>query len=121
MFHFANPWLLLLGLLGLPLLWWGLRQRRNALRHPSLTLTVGLPSGRSAVSRWGGAGLRALAMVCLAVALAGPRWPDLKTRIETEGIAIVMVVDVSGSMAEPDFQWDGEPMSRLGAVKRVFR
>jgi Ca-activated chloride channel family protein len=65
--------------------------------------------------------LRALAMVCLAVALAGPRWPDLKTRIETEGIAIVMVVDVSGSMAEPDFDWHGEPMSRLGAVKKVFR
>jgi Ca-activated chloride channel family protein len=121
MFHFADPWFLLLGLLGLPLLWWSLRQRRNALRHPSLTLAAGLPPGRSGVSRWGGAVLRALAMVCLAVALAGPRWPDLKTRIETEGIAIVMVVDVSGSMAEPDFEWNGEPMSRLGAVKRAFR
>jgi len=30
------------------------------------------------------------------------------------------LVDVSGSMAEPDFDWNGEPISRLEAVKRVF-
>src|SRR6185437_1225945 len=52
--------------------------------------------------------------------LSGPRWPDLRTRIETEGIAIVMLVDVSGSMAERDFDWRGEPVSRLEAVKKVF-
>jgi Ca-activated chloride channel family protein len=32
-----------------------------------------------------------------------------------------MVVDTSGSMAERDFDWNGEPISRLDAVKRVFR
>jgi Ca-activated chloride channel family protein len=57
----------------------------------------------------------------LVLALAGPRWPDLRTRIDTEGIALVMAVDVSGSMAERDFDWDGEPVSRLEAVKKVFR
>ncbi len=33
----------------------------------------------------------------------------------------MMVVDASGSMAERDFDWNGEPISRLDAVKRVFR
>jgi Ca-activated chloride channel family protein len=55
------------------------------------------------------------------VALAGPRWPDLRTRVATEGIAILMVVDVSGSMNERDFRWQGEPLTRLEAVKRAFR
>ncbi len=54
------------------------------------------------------------------MALAGPRWPDLRTRIDTEGIALVMLVDVSGSMAERDFDWRGEPIGRLDAVKKVF-
>jgi Ca-activated chloride channel family protein len=45
----------------------------------------------------------------------------LRTRIEPEGIAIVMLLDVSGSMAERDFDWDGQQISRLEAVKRCFR
>jgi Ca-activated chloride channel family protein len=57
----------------------------------------------------------------LILGLAGPRWPDASTRIPTEGIAIAMVVDVSGSMAETDFTWQGDKVSRLDAVKKVFR
>jgi Ca-activated chloride channel family protein len=47
--------------------------------------------------------------------------PDRRTRLPTEGIAAVMLLDVSGSMAEPDYDWDGEPVERLEAVKRAFR
>jgi Ca-activated chloride channel family protein len=121
MFHFANPLFLLL-LLAVPLLVWAwLRQRRDALRHPAAGLLLRLPTGRGWVARWAGAGLRGAGLAALACALAGPRWPDLRTRIDTEGIALMMVVDVSGSMAEPDFDWQGKPLSRLDAVKRVFR
>jgi len=79
-----------------------------------------LPFGRARLARWGPGVLRSLALLLLAIALAGPRWPDLHTRIETEGIAIVMLVDVSGSMAERDFDWRGESITRLDAVKKVF-
>jgi Ca-activated chloride channel family protein len=41
--------------------------------------------------------------------------------VATEGIAIQMVVDVSGSMAAPDFVWNGKPISRLDAAKKAFR
>src|SRR5262249_39710738 len=71
-------------------------------------------------ARWGGALLRGAALLALALAAAGPRVPDLHTRIDTEGIALMMLVDVSGSMAETDFDWNGQPVSRLQAVKKVF-
>jgi len=117
---FANPSCLLL-LLGVPLLiWWWLRRRGSALRFPSVGILQGLPHGRGRVARWGGAIMRAAALVALALAVAGPRWPDLHSRVETEGIAIALVVDVSGSMAEPDYTWQGSKISRLDAVKRAF-
>ncbi|HEY7422632.1 MAG TPA: VWA domain-containing protein [Gemmataceae bacterium] len=120
MVQFANPNYLWLGLLAPLLLWWWLRRRHNALRHPAVGELAGLPTGKARIARWGPGVLRSLALLLLIVALAGPRWPDLRTRIETEGIAIVMLVDVSGSMAERDFDWRGEPISRLEAVKKVF-
>jgi Ca-activated chloride channel family protein len=119
--HLANPWALLLLLLVPPLVWWRWRQAHTALRHPGAAWLDNLPPGRGLLAQRGGILLRALALLLLIIALAGPRWPDGRTRLPTEGIAIVMLVDVSGSMAEPDFNWDGEPVSRLDAVKRVFR
>jgi Ca-activated chloride channel family protein len=119
-FHFATPGFLWLCLAVPPLVWWWLRLRRPAVRYPATGLVAGLPSGRAQIARWGGAGLRGLSLVLLAVALAGPRWPDLRTRIDTEGIAVMMVVDVSGSMGTADFNWDGEKIARLDAAKRAF-
>jgi Ca-activated chloride channel family protein len=120
MIEFAHPAFLFL-LLGVPLVirWW-LRRRRGALRFSATGAFAALPPGRSHVARWGGAALQGAALVLLVGALAGPRWPDVHTRIATEGIAIQMIVDVSGSMAEPDFDWDGKPISRLEAAKRAF-
>jgi Ca-activated chloride channel family protein len=36
-------------------------------------------------------------------------------------VAIILLVDVSGSMAEPDFDWNGGPVTRLEAVKRACK
>jgi Ca-activated chloride channel family protein len=66
-------------------------------------------------------GLRAAGLLFLILALAGPRWPDRGSRITSEGIAIEMVVDASGSMATPDFTWQGQAISRLEGVKKAFR
>lgn len=118
--QFANLGYLWLLPLAPALLWWWLRRRRSALRHPSVGDLVGLPFGKARLARWGPGVLRCLALLSLIIALARPRWPDLHTRIETEGIAIVMLVDVSGSMAERDFDWRGESIPRLDAVKKVF-
>src|SRR4051812_19625659 len=100
----AQPAYLLLLLLLPPLAWWQLRRRRAAVPHPALALFAGLPHGRARLARHGGRALRWLALGCLIAALAGPRWPDLRTRLDTEGIAIVLLVDVSASMGERDFE-----------------
>lgn len=121
MFHFSHPEALLLTQLLPPLVWWWLVRRRGALRHPSAASLAGLPQGWGPAAFWGGLVLRILALFLLILAAAGPRWPDLRTRIQTEGIAIVMVVDVSGSMATRDFEWQGKSIPRLDAVKKVFR
>jgi Ca-activated chloride channel family protein len=121
MFGFANPLFLLL-MPAVPFLVWAwLRQRPGTLRFPDRRLVSGLPAGRSRLARWVGAGLRALALLLLVAALAGPRRPDLRTRIPTEGIAITMIVDVSGSMTEPDFAWQERHIRRIDAVKEAFR
>jgi Ca-activated chloride channel homolog len=121
MLHFRYPEALLLALLLLPLAWWWIVRRHGALLHPSAASLANLPRGWGDIAFWGGLVLRMLALLLLVGAAAGPRWPDRKTRIQAEGIAIVMVVDVSGSMATKDFELEGKSISRLDAVKRVFR
>jgi Ca-activated chloride channel homolog len=119
--EFANLWYLLLVLLVPPLVVWWLYQGRNALRHSATQLVVGPLTLRAKLARWGGAGLRGLGLILLVFALARPRTPDLRTRIDTEGIAVVMVLDVSGSMGDRDFDWNLERIRRIDAVKRAFR
>src|ERR1700683_4800421 len=100
---FASAWLLLLLPLAPLAAWAWLRRRPAALRYSDIRLVADLPPGRSRRARFGGATLRALGIAALVVALAGPRWPDPGTRLPAEGIAVVMVLDVSGSMGETDF------------------
>ena len=45
----------------------------------------------------------------------------VETKITTEGIDIVLAVDVSGSMMAEDFQMDGKHRNRLYVVKEVVR
>lgn len=119
--YFTHPLLLLL-LLPLPaLVWWQSRQRRRAVQFPANSLLAGLPAGRSRLARGVGVAARVLALALLVIALAGPRWPDEGSRLPTEGIAIALVVDVSYSMTDKDFPWQGKLISRLDAVKNVFK
>src|SRR5438270_3902240 len=117
---FASPWLLLLLPIAPLAAWAWLRGRRAALRFSDTRLVAGLPAGRSRRAQLGGAALRAAGVTALVVALAGTRWPDPGSRLPAEGIAIVMVLDVSGSMSERDVRWDGEQITRLDAAKRAF-
>jgi len=120
---FAAPEFLWLAPLALPLAWWWAKRRRPAVRYSDLRLVADLTGDRPARARWGGALFRGLAFAALVVACAGPRTPDERTRLPTEGIAIVLALDVSGSMTEKDAPWvPGEPpLTRLDAAKRSFR
>jgi Ca-activated chloride channel family protein len=118
---FARPGYLFLLLLVPLLLGWWTRRRRPALRHPTALQVAVTLSRRAVWARRGGLLLRGLALMLMALALAGPRWPDLSTRIHTEGVALMMLLDVSGSMGKADFDSQGKKISRLDAVQNVFR
>jgi len=65
--------------------------------------------------------LLSLAVVALAIAMAGPRTGNATSIVHREGIAIVMVVDRSGSMQARDFVRGDTSVSRLDVVKQVFQ
>src|SRR5258707_12900361 len=94
----THPWFMLLALGIVPIFWLWHRRRRNALRYSSTSLLTSLPSGRGRLVQAAGILVRGLALLSVIIALAGPRWPDERTRIKAEGIAIAMVADCSGSM-----------------------
>ncbi len=62
--------------------------------------------------------LRLATLVLLVLALARPQYELGRTRTSTEGIALQLVIDRSGSMDEP-MTFEGETMNRLEVVKRV--
>lgn len=100
--------------------WW-YRRKQAAVRYSDVQL-FGIVDGRRArLVRWGGLLGRLAVGVALIAACAGPRQPDERTRLPAEGIALMMVLDVSGSMNEP-VVWSNEsaPISRLEAARRAF-
>ena len=115
--------LALLGLLLVPLIIFFSRRRQRpaAIAYSALHDLTALP--RSAMARLRDALplLRALVLVLCVAALARPQQGLEAARIYSDGIAIVMVVDISSSMATPDAALDGQPSNRLTLVKQTFR
>ena len=59
--------------------------------------------------------------LCLVIgALARPQSGKSESRVSGEGIAIELVLDISGSMEAIDFQLAGQDVSRIEAVKHVI-
>lgn len=117
--HFATPWLLLLLLvpLGLALLplWTRSRRPPAALQYSDLRLAAQLGPTLRERSRVILPALRLIGLALLIIALARPQAGSAREIITGEGIDIVIVLDISGSMAALDF----DP-NRLGAAKRVI-
>lgn len=121
-FHHPSVWLLLLLLL-LPLLWWRWSggRRRAAVSFSSLQSLSLVPATWAVRLRWIVPALRSAVLVLLIICLARPQKADEQMRIFTEGIAIQLIVDRSGSMDAMDFQIDGHRATRMEAVKNVVR
>jgi Ca-activated chloride channel family protein len=117
-----DPWWLLLWI---PVVVIGLvsmrRQRRTAVLYSSVqllrTLPVTIMQRAKRLLPW----MRLLGLLLIVFALARPQQGLHEFRVRTEGIAIQMCLDRSGSMQAMDFQIQGNPVNRLEAVKQVFR
>ncbi len=112
----AQPEALLLLLL-LPLLWW--IRWSNEKKRPVMRLSTAAafrnvrPTLRVRMEKWLPY-LRSLALVALILALARPQEHNVTEYIESEGIDIVLAMDVSGSMLAEDLK-----PNRLEAAKQV--
>ena len=117
---FFSPWYFLILLL-LPLVAWRLfaPQRKSAVRFSSVNLARQLTPTLRQRMAWLPGAMTIGAVLAMIVGLAQPREGREQTVTDTEGIAIEMVVDRSGSMQAMDFQLDGEHVDRLTAIKNV--
>ncbi len=116
-FEFANPKYFLLLILLVPMiLWYVLREKRSHadLQFPSLRVFKSIKHAGHIWLRHVLFALEVLAIALLVVALARPQSSNSWQTYTSEGIDIVLALDISGSMLARDFTPD-----RLEAAKQV--
>jgi Ca-activated chloride channel family protein len=119
--EFHNPWILLLLVPAVALVLWLPRRRRSkaAIVFPTVAHIKGLRPTLRQRLRWIVPCLEIAAVIGLILAAARPRRGDARTVIQSQGIAIQMVLDRSGSMEET-MKYRGEMQKKIDIVKDVF-
>lgn len=122
MFRFATPYFFLLFLI-IPI---AIFYRNRRQMHPSmglsdLSLFRSFQPSPFLVMGWILPVLKYAALCLLIIAIARPQSGTRKENILTEGINIILAVDLSGSMAALDFRRSGKIVNRLEAVKGVVQ
>lgn len=115
--HFSNPEYLLLLVLLVPIILWHFYRRNKQFVSLKFSNVQGIKSaGKSLRTKlihlpfW----LRIIALALIIVALARPQSTSRQVQIQTEGIDIVIALDISGSMLAEDFK-----PNRLEAAKKI--
>ena len=114
---FAQPYFFLL-LLFLPAIWWW-QSRNKKTKNPQLRLSS-LSGIKNVKATWRVrfrpvlVVLRSIAFIGLVVALARPQSSNVSETVDSDGIDIVMSIDVSGSMLAEDLK-----PNRIEAAKKV--
>lgn len=118
---FRHPWILLL-LLGVPAWVWlrYARRRQAPLTFSDGAALLGLPISPWLALRWLPPALFGAGLVFAILAAARPQTGMSESRVETEGVDIVLVVDTSTSMRADDFSTALKRMDRLDAAKSVI-
>lgn len=114
---FDNPWCLLLLLLLIPAIVWYILKHKKAQAAMNVSSTEAfdkMPRTYKAHLRHVVFALRLLAVACVIVVLARPMTTDSWQKSSTEGVDVVVALDISGSMLSRDFS-----PNRLEAAKNV--
>ena len=118
MFH--SPWFLTLLFLVPWFAWRMFREReRTGIAFSSVAVASRLAPTIRQRLMWLPRALTIAAMTLMIFSIAQPREGREETFIDTDGIAIEMVVDRSGSMQAIDFKIDERSVDRLTAIKKV--
>jgi len=118
--RFAHPALLLLLLLIPALLWWRSRRRGTAINFPDSALLNRLPVSWAVRIQPLLSVLYAAGLACLIIAIARPQRGLSESRVNTEGVDIVLLLDLSTSMDTPDFARNGRRQTRIDSAKQVI-
>lgn len=117
MFRFEDPWFLLL-LAGFPaILWWYYRQGRTqyaSLQYSTLQILKSVQSRRGRWKQHVTFVLRLVGILLLILGMARPQLGNAEREVSSEGIDIMLVLDISSSMRAIDFK-----PNRLEAAKKV--
>lgn len=113
------PWLIAVALLAIPAYVLSRMSAGRVVFSSLRALPLGGETWRTRLA-WLPDALSAAAVVALAIALTGPRAGDQSARVRRDGIAIMMAVDVSGSMRALDLSERSRELTRLDAVKQAF-
>ena len=113
-------WLWVIVLLPLPWLlrrWWRPAPPGQALHLPQPGVQLGSVVGKRThgATPW----LLGLAWLCLLAAAARPQWLGPPQAQQRSGRALMLAVDLSGSMRTADMQLAGHAVSRFGAVEAI--
>ncbi|MCA9199978.1 MAG: VWA domain-containing protein [Planctomycetales bacterium] len=119
--EFRAWWIIPPGILLAVFVFWLAVASKQTVYYSSLQILNKAPRTWRSQFAWLPALLMALAVAALSVALAGPRTGKGETRVSREGIAIMMVMDRSGSMQARDMVEEDYSVDRLAAVKNVFQ
>ena len=117
---FYAPWMFSL-LLIVPVIAWLLfrKSSKSAIAFSSISIIRELKPTLRQRLIWLPKALTLAALVVLIIAVARPREGKEQTIVDSEGIAIEMVVDRSGSMHAMDFHIEDQQVDRLTAIKNV--
>jgi Ca-activated chloride channel family protein len=120
MIGFAYPWVLAFLLVIPAYAWFRRRQRPHALTFSRASVlgrfTPRLARWIAAVPGW----LRALGIATLIIAIATPRTGADVVDVDAEGIAIVLVLDISSSMLAEDLGEEDKRRNRLTVAKTTL-
>jgi Ca-activated chloride channel family protein len=97
------------------------RKDSGNLRFSSLNYFKRIEQGSSVKYRHILIALRVLAIILLVIALARPQSGKAHSKVTTEGIDIVLALDVSGSMLAEDFNLNRRRRNRLYVAKKVVK
>ncbi len=120
MFRFASPYaFLLFAAIPAAMIFRHRGQTHPAMSVPSLARVRKMPPSPFLLIHQAIPLLKYAALCLMIIAMARPQFGTQKMNVLTEGVNIILALDLSGSMAALDFKRGGKIVNRLEAVKGV--